>query len=195
MKKSLLPFTIAGLALVCASLADVSRPTLPAADASPSAVPFVSSGVGATGFMRLGDGPGIAIKDGVRCRQGDDSGPCSGETASIFARIIPNPFAIEALQAQPNRASVQVTAPYRVTVGTSAVQLTSSGNVNGGVCIKALVPGQTMYLGVASTVTTATGWPMSDNESLCLEVRNANVLYGIASAAAQAVAVLPFSRF
>ena len=99
------------------------------------------------------------------------------------------------LEAQPNRASIRVTAPYRVTVGATATQLTSSGNVNGGVCVKALVPGQTMYLGISSAVTTLTGWPMTDNESLCLEVRNANELYGIASAAAQSVAVLPFSRF
>lgn len=119
----------------------------------------------------------------------------SGEAMHVLARVIPNPFDLETLFAQPNRAPVRVTAPYRVTVGATAVQLTSSGNVNGGVCIKALVPGQTMYLGVSSAVTTSTGWPMTDNESLCLEVINANVIYGIASAAAQSVAVLPFSRF
>lgn len=113
----------------------------------------------------------------------------------IASRIIPNPFAIETLLAQPNRAPVRLVAPYRVTVGTAAVQLTSSGNVNGGVCVKALVPGQTMYLGISSAVTTSNGWPMTDNESLCLEVINANQIYGIASAAAQAVAVLPFSRY
>lgn len=119
-----------------------------------------------------------------------------GATAwEIAARIIPDPFAIEALRAQGTRGPINVIAPYRVAVGTSAVQLTTSGNVNGGVCIKALAPGQTMYLGVSSAVTTSTGWPMSDRESLCLEVRNANVLYGIASAADQAVAVLPFSRY
>lgn len=99
-----------------------------------------------------------------------------------------------ALAAQGTRAPINIVAPYRVTIGGTAVQLTTSGNVNGGVCVKALVPGQTMYLGLAGVATT-TGWPMTDNESLCLEVRNANVLYGIASAAAQSVAVLPFSRF
>jgi len=126
-------------------------------------------------------------------RHGDYARVGDGEYDEL--RLIPNPFAAETLLAQPNRAAIQVTAPYRVTVGVAAVQLTSSGNVNGGVCVKALVPGQTLYLGVSSAVTTATGWPMTDNESLCLEVRNANVLWGIASAAAQSVAVLPFSRF
>lgn len=98
------------------------------------------------------------------------------------------------LEAQATRASIRLTAPYRVTVGATAVQLTSSGNVNGGVVVKALVPGQTMYLGL-SGVTTATGYPMADYETLTLEVSNANQLYAIASAAAQSVAVLPFSRY
>lgn len=104
-----------------------------------------------------------------------------------------NPFEATLL-AQPS-ASIRVVAPYRVTVGVAAVQLTSSGNVNGGVCVKALAPGQTLYLGVSAAVTTATGWPMTDNESLCLEVNNANQVWAIASAAAQSVAVLPFSRY
>lgn len=141
---------------------------------------------------------GFVIKttsSGPVVRMADDSGPAPDEAASIGARLIPNPLAMATLLAQPNRAAVNVVAPFRVTVGTSAVNLTSSGNVNGGVCLKALVPGQTLYIGVSSAVTTLTGWPMSDNESLCLEVRNANVLWGIASAAAQSVAVLPFSRF
>lgn len=119
-----------------------------------------------------------------------------GATAwEIGQRIIPNPFELETLFAQPNRAQVRVVAPYRVTIGATSVQLTTSGNVNGGVCLKALVPGQTLYIGISTAVTTSTGWPMTDNESLCLEVRNATDLWGIASAAAQSVAVLPFSRY
>lgn len=109
-------------------------------------------------------------------------------------RALAHPFEATLL-AQPSRAPVRVVAPYRVAVGVTAVQLTTSGNVNGGVCVKALVPGQTLYLGVSAAVTTATGWPMTDNESLCLEVNNANQLWAIASAAAQSVAVLPFSRY
>lgn len=97
--------------------------------------------------------------------------------------------------AAPQGASVQLVAPYRVTVGATAVQLTNSTNVNGGVVIKAICPGQTLYIGISSAVTTSTGYPMSDGETLTLEVRNANQLYAIASAAAQSVAVLPFSRY
>jgi len=99
------------------------------------------------------------------------------------------------LEAQGTRAPVRLIAPYRVTVGTSAEQVTDSGNVNGGVVIKAICPGQTIYVGVSSSVTTSTGYPLSDGETLTLEVRNANALYVIASAAAQSVAVLPFSRY
>lgn len=97
--------------------------------------------------------------------------------------------------AQPNRAAVQLLAPYRVTVGASAVQLTASGNVNGGVVVKAICPGQTVYVGTSAAVTTANGYPLSDGETLTLEVSNADKVFAIASAAAQSVAVLPFSRY
>lgn len=98
------------------------------------------------------------------------------------------------VDAQGTRAPVRVTAPYRVAVGTSAAPLTSSGNVNGGVVIRAICPGQIIYIGVAG-VTTSNGFPLSDGETLTLEVRDANQIYAIASAAAQSVAVLPFSRY
>lgn len=104
------------------------------------------------------------------------------------ARIVPTLFA------QPSAAPVRLVAPYRVTVGGTAVQITASGNVH-GVVVKALSPGQTVYIGISDAVTTATGYPMVDGETLTLEVRNANQLYAIASAAAQSVAVLPFSRY
>lgn len=97
------------------------------------------------------------------------------------------------VQAQPPGPAITLTAPYRVTVGTDAVQLTSSGNVNGGVLIKCLCSGQTVYLGASSAVTTSTGYPLSNGDSVVLAVRNANQVYAIASAAAQSVAVLPFS--
>lgn len=101
--------------------------------------------------------------------------------------------ALEADSAQ-SAAPVRLSAPYRVTVGTTAVQLTSSGNVH-GVVIKCICPGQTVYIGASSAVTTSTGYPMVDGETLTMEVRNANQIYAIASAAAQSVAVLPFARY
>lgn len=91
-------------------------------------------------------------------------------------------------------ANVRLVAPYRVTVGTSAGQLTSSGNVR-GVIIKAICPGQTIYIGTSSAVTTSTGYPLADGDSLTLEIRNASDIYAIASAAAQSVSVLPFGRY
>lgn len=97
--------------------------------------------------------------------------------------------------AQPVSANVHPLAPYRVTVGAAAGQLTSSTTVNGGIVIKAICPGQTIYVGVSSAVTTATGFPLSDGETLRIEVSDANQLYAIASAAGQSVAVLPFSRY
>lgn len=103
------------------------------------------------------------------------------------------PSASTSVSAQ-SRAAVHLVAPYRVTVGGTAVQLTASGNVT-GLVIKAICPGQTMYIGAASTVTTLTGYPLADGETLTLEVTNANQIYAIASAASQSVAVLPFSRY
>jgi hypothetical protein len=96
--------------------------------------------------------------------------------------------------AQPASAPVRLTAPYRVTVGAAAVQLTTSGNVH-GIVLECLCPGQTIYIGASAAVTTATGYPMADGETLTLEVRNANQLFAIASAAGQSLAVLPFSRY
>jgi len=109
-------------------------------------------------------------------------------------RFIANPFEARLFAQAPAAAPVRLVAPYRVTVGGTAVQLTSSGNVNGGVVVKAICPGQTMYIGI-SGVTTATGYPLSDGEAVALGVGNANQIYAIASAAAQSVAVLPFSRY
>jgi hypothetical protein len=86
------------------------------------------------------------------------------------------------------------TAPYRQAVGAAAVQVTSSNPVNGGIVVRAICPGQTIYLGVSSAVTTANGFPLSDGDIITLGVRDANLLYAIASAAAQELAILPFNR-
>ncbi len=94
----------------------------------------------------------------------------------------------------PSANPVRLIAPYRVTVGGTAVQLTSSGNVH-AVMIKAICVGQTIYIGTSDQVTTSTGYPLADGDSLVLEVRNANQIYAIASASSQSLAVLPFSRY
>jgi hypothetical protein len=113
--------------------------------------------------------------------------------ALLGACVCLAPRAVAPVSAQV-RNPIHLVAPYRVTVGAAAVQLTTSGNVH-GVVIKAICPGQTVYVGVSSSVTTATGYPMADGETLTLEVQNANQVYAIASAATQSVAVLPFERY
>jgi len=92
--------------------------------------------------------------------------------------------------ATPRPSPVRLVAPSRLAVGTSSVQ--GSNVACHGVIVKALCPGQTVYLGVAADVTTATGYPMGDGETLTLEVKNVNELWFIASAAAQAVSLVPF---
>lgn len=94
----------------------------------------------------------------------------------------------------PSAAPIRIKAPTRNTVGATAAQLTATDNVH-GVILKAICPGQVIYLGLDANVTTATGYPMVDGETLTLEVRNADQLYAIASAAAQSLAVLPFTRY
>lgn len=107
----------------------------------------------------------------------------------------PLPLLEEPVYAQfGNSANVRLMAPYRVTVGASAVQLTTSGNVR-GVILKAIAPGQTVDLGTSSAVTTSNGYPMVDGETLTLEIRDAAQVYAVASAANQAVVVFPFVRY
>lgn len=82
------------------------------------------------------------------------------------------------------------TAPSRLTVGAAAVQGTSVPCH--GVVVKAICPGQTIYVGNSTAVTTATGYPLADGESITFEVSNINQLWFIASAALQSVALLPY---
>jgi hypothetical protein len=93
----------------------------------------------------------------------------------------------------PTPTTVRLKAPYRVAVGVAAVPLTGLQKVHGHV-IKAICPGETIYIGASAAVTTATGYPLSNGETLGLEVFDASTVYAIASAAAQSVAVLPYVR-
>lgn len=88
-------------------------------------------------------------------------------------------------------APLRISAPTRAVIGTAASQLPSQSCH--GVILRAVCPGQILYLGVSSGVTTATGFPMNDGDVLDLAVKNTNELYFIASAAAQGLAVLPYS--
>lgn len=83
------------------------------------------------------------------------------------------------------------TPPSRLTVGAVAVQGTSLKCH--GVLVRAICPGQNIYIGMDNTVTTANGYPMVDGEEKQFEVSNVNQLWFIADAAAQAVAFFPYA--
>lgn len=78
------------------------------------------------------------------------------------------------------------------TIGTSAVQLTVTpltGRTS--MSIKAITTGNNIvYVGNSSGVTTSTGYPLFNGDSLQLDLTGAHVVYAIASAAAQTLAVL-----
>lgn len=81
-------------------------------------------------------------------------------------------------------------APSRLTVGVAAAH-TASIPCH-GVMVRALCPGQNIYIGVSSGVTTADGYPMTDGDEKVFEVKDVTQLWFIADAAAQAVAIFPF---
>ncbi len=81
----------------------------------------------------------------------------------------------------------------RTTVGTSAVEITSSSPLTGrrSVSIKAICSGSNfVYIGSSSAVTTSNGYPLANEQSLDLEVDATTLIWAIASAASQAVAIL-----
>lgn len=93
-------------------------------------------------------------------------------------------------------APLRITAPIRQTVGGTAVQGNGGTSVPcHGVLVKAVSPGQTIYVGVSGAVTTGNGWPLADGNVLDLQVKNVTDLWFIASAAGQAVALLPYSLY
>jgi hypothetical protein len=91
------------------------------------------------------------------------------------------------------QAPVRLRAPYQVVIGTTAQALTSSGGVL-GVTLKAISPGQTIYLGTDNTVSSLTGWPLADGETFTVEVSDASTIWVVASAPSQRLAVFPYRR-
>lgn len=88
---------------------------------------------------------------------------------------------------------VRLTAPSRQTSGVAAAQ--GSNLPCQGVVIKAICPGNTIYIGTSSGVTAADGFPMSDGDVLELRVTNVNQIWHIASAAAQSLAYMPYAFY
>jgi hypothetical protein len=79
------------------------------------------------------------------------------------------------------------------TIGTSAVQLTSTPMTNrSSMSMKANTTSSTqiIYIGNSSGVTTSTGYALFGGDSLQLDLTGANSIYAIASAASQTLFVL-----
>ena len=89
-------------------------------------------------------------------------------------------------------APLRITEPSRATVNAVSAQLPAAPCH--GVLIKAICPGQTIYLG-RSAVSAATGWPMADGDVLDLAVKNVNEIYAVATAAGQSLALMPYSIY
>lgn len=92
---------------------------------------------------------------------------------------------------------VRLKAADRQTVATgSAAALTDNSGNQHGFILKAICPaGQTIYLGASAAVTTSTGYPMTDGETLTLEVANVSEIYAIADAVSAQLAILPFAKY
>lgn len=94
----------------------------------------------------------------------------------------------------PPAASTKIFAPYHVTVGAAAVHLgPASGNSRAhSHTLKAVcTPGEKVYLGASSAVTTADGYPLEDGETFPFEVFDASKIWAIGTAGGQKVVVLP----
>jgi hypothetical protein len=113
--------------------------------------------------------------------------------AALGAVLLVMVAALATTQRTEAQAPIRLRAPYQVLVGPTAQALTSSGGVL-GVTLKAISPGQTIYIGVDNTVSSLTGWPLADGETFTAEVSDASTIWVVASAPSQRVAVLPYRR-
>jgi hypothetical protein len=78
------------------------------------------------------------------------------------------------------------------TVGASAVQITPTPlNNRSSVALKAVcTTGNAIYIGTTSGVTTSTGFPLYNENSLDMDLTGVNTIYAIASAASQTLCVV-----
>lgn len=77
-------------------------------------------------------------------------------------------------------------------VGTSAVQLTPTPLANRkSMSVKAILTGNNVvYVGNSSGVTSSTGYPLFNGDSVQLDITGSATVYAIATAAAQTIAVV-----
>lgn len=83
----------------------------------------------------------------------------------------------------------------QVSLGNGAANAAQLPDAAGHtVLVRAICPGQTIYIGrfvdLANVTTTAKTYPLSDQQSLAFEVKNANELCAFASAAGCRLAYL-----
>jgi hypothetical protein len=110
-------------------------------------------------------------------------------TPNVLPRIV-GPETVEAQVYSP----VTLHPPFQFTVGISPLPLPSTGTAIRGVTLKAMSPGQTIYIGTSNALTASSGFPLSDGDSIGIEVNNANQIYVMATANNQRLAVLAYRR-
>lgn len=84
----------------------------------------------------------------------------------------------------------------RTSVGSSAVEITSSSPLVGrkSLSIKAICAGSAIvYIGHSSAVTSSNGFPLSNDQSIDMEVDDGVLIWAIASTGTQAVSVVQVS--
>lgn len=96
-------------------------------------------------------------------------------------------------EAQNPQPPIRLQRPYHVLIGATPINLGTSGSVY-GITLKAICPGEIIYIGTDSSVATTDGFPLSDGESLYLEVSNPNQIWAISTASSQRLVVLSYRR-
>lgn len=128
----------------------------------------------------------VAIGDGSLLFTGTTIGPSHGLDVNVL-----NSLSITGTtNTNINGLATFQTSQY--TVGTSAVQLTPTPlSGRSSMSIKVITTqNNIVYIGNSSGVTTSTGYPLFNGDSLQLDLTSAHVVYAIASAASQTVAVM-----
>lgn len=115
-------------------------------------------------------------------------------TALILAAalVVSGLYHSHVAEAQNPSAPIKLRAPYQVIISTTPQPLASSTAVH-GIVLKAISPGATIYIGTSSALTATDGYPLSDGDTLTLEVREASEIYAMATATAR-LAIMPYRR-
>lgn len=85
--------------------------------------------------------------------------------------------------------------PFRLAVSAVATQFALPVTLSRShlYIVKAMCPGSRIYLGTDNTVSSSTGYPMDDGETLTMEPVQLTALWHIGGAS-DAISVFPFDR-